>query len=69
MNRSAFVVVHHKGRDYRVYLAPGPELRGRVAGLQLQHGRLVERDLNADSEKRRRLLAMAQRIGLLPAEG
>ncbi len=57
---SAFALVRHQGRDYRVYLAPGPELRGRVAGLQWQHGRLVERDMNADSQKRHTILAMAK---------
>jgi hypothetical protein len=61
MSEAAFQVVRYEGRDYRVYLQSGFEPRGRVAGLQLQCGRLVERDLTVDSQRRRDLLAMARR--------
>jgi hypothetical protein len=55
------IELKHNGRSYRVYLEPGPELRGRVATLAVWGGLVRERDLTYNSPLRLEVLAMAKR--------
>jgi hypothetical protein len=55
------IELKHNGRSYRVYLEPGPELRGRVATLAVWGGLVRERDLTYNSPLRLEVLEMAKR--------
>lgn len=55
------IEIKHNGRSYRVYLEPGPELRGRVATLAVWGGLVRERDLTFNSPLRHEVLEIAKR--------